>query len=51
MKGMLHVPSGITGTFIKEIKPTGKPLTTHINSNKGVFFAPSSEFIECEVGK
>jgi len=43
---MIHVPSGITGYFIKEIKPTGKPLTTHIETVKGLFFAPSSEFLE-----
>lgn len=43
---MIHVPSGITGTFVREIKPTGKPYTTHIMTDTGIYFAPSYEFKE-----
>lgn len=40
-----HVPTGITGFFIKEYKPTGKPLTMQIKLlDNRIWFAPKSEF-------
>lgn len=45
MKNLIHIPTGTKGSFIKEFKPTGKPLTTHIKTNDGsIYFAPSFEF-------
>lgn len=43
---LTHV-SGVSGIFIKEYTPTGKPDTTMIKCDDGkIFFAPSSEFKE-----
>lgn len=43
---LLHLPTGIKGIFIKEYKPTGRNYTTQIMTDKGIYFAPCSEFIE-----
>lgn len=40
-----HAPTNQYGVFIKEYKPTGKPLTTMIRLENGRFYyAPSVEF-------
>ena len=40
-----HVPTGLTGFFIKEYKPTGKLLTMQIKLlDNRIWFAPKSEF-------
>ncbi len=49
---LLHTLTGNEGEFVKEYKPTGKPLTTQIKlSNGDIYFAPSTEFISKEVKK
>ena len=41
----IHVETGNSGFFVKEYKPTGKPLTMQIKLKNGdVYFAPSVEF-------
>lgn len=40
-----HIPTGHTGFFIKEYKPTGKPLTMQIKLlDNRIWFAPKCEF-------
>ena len=40
-----HIPTGHTGFFIKEYKPTGKPLTMQIKlPDNRIWFAPVCEF-------
>jgi hypothetical protein len=40
-----HKLTGKVGEFLKEYKPTGKPLTTQIKLKSGeVYLAPSFEF-------
>lgn len=40
-----HIPTGHTGFFIKEYKPTGKPLTMQIKLlDDRIWFAPNFEF-------
>ena len=44
-KQIMKHTSGIQGVFIKEYKPTGKPMTTMIRACEGLeYCAPSSEF-------
>ncbi len=41
----IHNQTGKIGVFIKEYKPTGKPLTMQIKLDNGqIYFAPTSEF-------
>lgn len=47
MKELIHIPTGIIGTFIKAYKPTGKLLTIQINTVNGIYFAPFNEFESC----
>ena len=40
-----HIPTGNSGFFIKDYKPTGKPLTMQIKLlNNRIWFAPKCEF-------
>ena len=40
-----HIPTGHTGFFIKEYKPTGKPLAMQIKLlDNRIWFAPKCEF-------
>jgi hypothetical protein len=40
-----HIPTGHTGFFIKEYKPTGRPLTMQIKLlDNRIWFAPKCEF-------
>jgi hypothetical protein len=40
-----HIPTGHRGSFIKEYKPTGKPLTMQIKLlDNRIWFAPKCEF-------
>ncbi|WP_286883416.1 MULTISPECIES: hypothetical protein [Sphingobacterium] len=41
---LLHVPTGIRGFFVKFTYPTDKPKTIVIQTYKGEYFAPASEF-------
>jgi len=41
-----HKLTGHQGVFVKEVQPTGRPLTTIIKLDDGrEYYAPSSEFI------
>ncbi len=44
--GMLKHRSGVKGVFVKSFYPTGKPLTTVIETDKGYYCAPSDEFVD-----
>tara|TARA_R110002051_G_C8769409_1_gene503317 strand:+ start:3110 stop:3388 length:279 start_codon:yes stop_codon:yes gene_type:complete len=46
VSGMLKHRSGVKGVFVKSFYPTGKPLTTVIETDKGYYCAPSNEFVD-----
>jgi hypothetical protein len=46
VSGMLKHRSGVKGVFVKSFYPTGKPLTTVIETDKGYYCAPSDEFVD-----
>ena len=44
--GMLKHRSGVTGMFVKSFYPTGRAETTIIETDKGYYCAPSTEFVD-----